>query len=45
MGPLNPVRTNDVTPDGQHFIMLAEKQRQGHFSKLSVVLHWSEELK
>jgi Tol biopolymer transport system component len=40
------VRSYDVTPDGQHFIMLRpEKRVPEHVSKLNVVLHWSDELK
>jgi eukaryotic-like serine/threonine-protein kinase len=41
-----PVRSYDVTPDGQHFIMLRiEKRPEEHVTKLNLVLHWSEELK
>jgi hypothetical protein len=41
-----PLRSYDVTPDGQHFIMVHnEKRPEEHVTKLNVVLHWSEELK
>jgi hypothetical protein len=41
-----PLRSYDITPDGQHFIMLrSEKTPEEHVSKLNVVLHWSDELK
>jgi serine/threonine-protein kinase len=41
-----PVRSYDVTPDGQHLIMLrSEKTPEEHVSRLNVVLHWGEELK
>jgi Tol biopolymer transport system component len=40
------VRSYDLTPDGQYFIILRrEKTPDEHVSKLNVVLHWSEELK
>jgi serine/threonine-protein kinase len=35
----------DVTPDGQHFIMIEENQKQGPTTQLNVVLNWFEELK
>jgi Tol biopolymer transport system component len=39
-------RSYDVTPDGQHFVMVRlEKRPDEHVNKLNVVLHWSEELK
>jgi serine/threonine-protein kinase len=35
----------DVAPDGQHFLMLEENQRQAPTTQLNVVLNWFEELK
>jgi Tol biopolymer transport system component len=41
-----PQRSWDVTPDGQHFIMVRQDQRPDEIvSKLNVVLNWGEELK
>jgi serine/threonine protein kinase/Tol biopolymer transport system component len=34
----------DVTPDGQHFIMIEENQKQAPTTRLNVVLNWLEEL-
>ncbi len=35
----------DVMPDGQHFIMIEENQKQAPTTQLNVVLNWFEELK
>jgi len=35
----------DVMPDGQHFIMIEENQKQAPTTQLNVVLNWLEELK
>jgi serine/threonine protein kinase/Tol biopolymer transport system component len=35
----------DVAPDGQHFIMIEENQKQAPTTQLNVVLNWLEELK
>ncbi|MEK6288202.1 MAG: protein kinase [Acidobacteriota bacterium] len=35
----------DVAPDGQHFIMIEENQKQAPTTQLNVVLNWFEELK
>jgi hypothetical protein len=35
----------DVAPDGQHFVMIEENQKQTPTTQLNVVLNWFEELK
>ncbi len=35
----------DVAPDGQHFLMIEENQKQAPTTLVNVVLNWSEELK
>jgi serine/threonine protein kinase/Tol biopolymer transport system component len=35
----------DVSPDGQHFLMIREKESSNSPKELNVVLNWSEELK
>jgi len=35
----------DVTPDGQHFIMIEENQKAASTTQLNVVFNWFEELK
>jgi Tol biopolymer transport system component len=35
----------DVAPDGQHFLMINEKQAPTSSKELSIILHWTEELK
>jgi len=35
----------DVAPDGQHFLMIKEKEASGDSKELSIVLQWTEELK
>lgn len=35
----------DVAPDGQHFLMIKEKEAPASFKEVSIVLHWTEELK
>ncbi len=35
----------DVAPDGQHFVMIEENQKQAPTTELNVVLNWFEELK
>jgi serine/threonine-protein kinase len=46
MATTAPLRSYDVSPDGQHFILVRrDKTPDEHVSKLNVVLHWSEELK
>ncbi len=35
----------DVAPDGQHFLMIEENQKQATTTQLNVVLNWFEELK
>ncbi len=35
----------DVAPDGQHFLMLKEKNAPASSKEVSIVLHWTEELK
>ena len=35
----------DVMPDGQHFIMIEENQKQGATTQLNVLLNWPQELK
>ena len=35
----------DVTPDGQHFIMIEENQKQAATTQLNIVFNWFEELK
>jgi eukaryotic-like serine/threonine-protein kinase len=35
----------DVAPDGQHFMMIEENQKQGPTTQLNVVFNWFEELK
>jgi eukaryotic-like serine/threonine-protein kinase len=35
----------DVAPDGQHFLMIEENQKQAPTTQLNVVLNWFEELK
>jgi Tol biopolymer transport system component len=34
----------DVAPDGQHFVMIEENQKQAPTTELNVVLNWFEEL-
>ena len=41
-----PVRGDDVTPDGQRFLMVREvPQRPGRVSQIVLVQNWLEELK
>ncbi len=40
-----PGVSHDVAPDGQHFIMIEENQKQTPTTQLNVVLNWFEELK
>jgi serine/threonine protein kinase len=35
----------DVAPDGQHFVMIEENQKQAPTTQLNLVLNWFEELK
>jgi len=35
----------DVAPDGQHFIMIKEKEASSGSKELAIVLHWTDELK
>jgi len=35
----------DVAPDGQHFVMIEENQKQAPTTQLNIVLNWFEELK
>ncbi|MEK6325180.1 MAG: protein kinase [Acidobacteriota bacterium] len=35
----------DIAPDGQHFLMIEENQKQAPTTQLNVVLNWFEELK
>ena len=35
----------DVAPDGQHFIMIKEKESPASPNELSIILHWTDELK
>jgi hypothetical protein len=40
------LRSYDITPDGQHFIMLRKEPRPGQrVTKLTVVLNWFDELR
>lgn len=34
----------DVAPDGQHFLMIKEKEAPASSKELSIVLHWTDEL-
>ena len=38
-------RDYDVTPDGEHFLMIKRKEAPVGENQVNVVLHWSEELK
>ena len=43
-----PMRGYDVTPDGEHFVLMrqsAELPREEPFTQMHVVLNWTEELK
>jgi serine/threonine-protein kinase len=40
-----PGLSYDVAPDGKHFLMIEENQRQAPTTQLNVVLNWFEELK
>lgn len=35
----------DVAPDGQHFLMIKEKDAPASSKEVSIVLHWTDELK
>jgi serine/threonine protein kinase/Tol biopolymer transport system component len=35
----------DVAPDGQHFLMIKEKEAPASSKELSIILHWTDELK
>ena len=35
----------DVAPDGRHFVMIEENQKQAPTTQLNIVLNWFEELK
>ena len=35
----------DVAPDGQHFLMIREKEASSGSKELAIVLHWTDELK
>ena len=35
----------DVAPDGQHFLMIKEKEAPPSSKEVSIVLHWTDELK
>ena len=35
----------DVAPDGQHFLMIKEKEASSGSKELAIVLHWTDELK
>jgi len=35
----------DVAPDGQHFLMIKEKEAPASSKEVSMVLHWTDELK
>lgn len=35
----------DVAPDGQHFLMIKEKEAPASLKEVSIVLHWTDELK
>ena len=35
----------DVAPDGQHFLMIKEKDALASSKEVSMVLHWTDELK
>lgn len=35
----------DVAPDGQHFLMIKEKQAPASSKEVSIVLNWTNELK
>jgi hypothetical protein len=37
--------TYDVAPDGQHFLMIKEKEAPASSKQLNVILHWTDELK
>ncbi len=39
------VENYDVAPDGQHFLMIKEKEAPASSKELSVILHWTDELK
>jgi eukaryotic-like serine/threonine-protein kinase len=38
-------RNCDVTPDGQHFLMIKESEQVADVTHINVVLNWQEELK
>jgi len=40
-----PGRSYDVAPDGKHFVMIEENQKQPPTTQLNVVLNWFSELK
>jgi serine/threonine protein kinase len=35
----------DVAPDGQHFLMIKEKEAPASYKEVSIVLHWTDEVK
>jgi hypothetical protein len=35
----------DVAPDGQHFLMIKEREAPASSKEVSIVLHWTDELK
>jgi hypothetical protein len=35
----------DVAPDGQHLLMIKEKEPRASSKELNVILHWTDELK
>lgn len=35
----------DVAPDGQHFLMIKEKEAPANSKEVSIILHWTDELK
>jgi hypothetical protein len=35
----------DVAADGQHFLMIKEKDAPASSKEVSIVLHWTDELK
>jgi serine/threonine-protein kinase len=35
----------DVAPDGQHFLMIKEKEAPASSKEVSIILHWTDELK
>jgi serine/threonine protein kinase/Tol biopolymer transport system component len=39
------VENYDVAPDGQHFLMIKEKEAPASSKELNVILHWTDELK